>query len=163
MRTNSRPVFLEEVAEASVIDRRSRKIVDPDRQLDPLDIADILAGLVIVEPELKETTAFLPNTHIMSLAHFSVQEYLTAPKTVAVDSRFWFLEASLSHSNTTLNCIAYIGYCYTCTMSNLAKTRPLELYALYYWTKCAALALKVLDASSCYTVIRMFSDYGVCK
>jgi hypothetical protein len=134
-----RPLFLEEVAEASVIDRSSRKIIDPDRQLDPSDIADMLVGLVIVEPELKETTAFLPNTHMISLAHFSVQEYLTAPDTVAVDSHSWFLEASLAHSNIALNCIAYIRYCYTCTISNLAKIRPLESYALHRWTQHAAL------------------------
>ncbi|CAN9162491.1 unnamed protein product [Alternaria alternata] len=41
-----RPLFLEEVAEASIIDRSSKKIIDPNRQLDPSDIADMLVGRV---------------------------------------------------------------------------------------------------------------------
>ncbi|RYN79266.1 hypothetical protein AA0120_g10790 [Alternaria tenuissima] len=158
-----RPLFLEEVAEASIIDRSSKKIIDPNRQLDPSDIADMLVGLVIVEPEVKETTAFLPNTHMMSLAHFSVREYLTTPNTVAVDSGSWSLEASLAHSNITLDCFAYIRYCYTCNTSKLAKTRPLESYALHFWTEHAAFAPEMLDNPGCDTVLQIFSDYGVCR
>jgi hypothetical protein len=158
-----RPLFLEELAEASVVDRNSMKIIDPDRQLDPSDIADMLVGLVIVEPELKETTVFSPRTHVMSLAHFSVQEYLVTPDTAIIDSGSWVLEASLAHSNITLNCIAYIRYCFTCTTSNLSKPRPLESYALNRWAQHASFTLEASDDFIWETINQMFSHSSLCR
>jgi len=52
-----RPLYIEEVAEACIINPKASVPLDPDRQMSPLDIADILCGLVVIEPALRDAKA----------------------------------------------------------------------------------------------------------
>jgi hypothetical protein len=65
----ARPMYIEEVAVACVIDPKAAVPVDPDRQMSPLGIVDILSGLVVIEPALRNDKPVRPQTYIVGLAH----------------------------------------------------------------------------------------------
>ncbi|KAK9783908.1 putative NACHT domain-containing protein [Seiridium cardinale] len=109
----ARPLFLEEVAEACIVDPSSSKAVDPDRRLQPLDIAEILTGLVVVEPPVEEIMKPRPRRHVLALAHFSVKEYLISTQARGLPSNLYELsfEAGLAHCSILRGCMAYIQCC----------------------------------------------------
>lgn len=156
-----RPVFIEELAEASIIDPKSKVIVDPDRRIDPSDVAELLSGLVVVEPEIGEESVFPPRTHVISLAHFSVQEYLVSRNRQTPTAEYWFLEATVAHSNIVMSCIAYLRYCYTAFRSNLSQPRLLQSYCLNRWAQHAALITEGENEDVWNTIFEMLSDREV--
>lgn len=72
----SRPLFLEELAEARIIRPGDSDPFDEDQRISPLDILEVLPGLTKVDPAPDPSTVIKPRRHTISLAHFSVKEYL---------------------------------------------------------------------------------------
>ncbi|KAH8808751.1 hypothetical protein F5884DRAFT_753268 [Xylogone sp. PMI_703] len=153
-----RPLFLEQLAEASIIEPESEVIIDPDRRIEPSDIAELLIGLVVVEPEIDEKSVFPLRTHVVSLAHFSVQEYLLSRSRKTPAAECWFLEATIAHSNTTMSCIAYVRYCHTAHQSDLSQPPVLRSYCLNRWAQHAALSTRNKDDDIWYAVRDMLSN-----
>jgi Ankyrin repeats (3 copies) len=134
---SSRPLKLDEVAEASIFDYNSGSSEDDLVSFDPKKrfpnlqrIRDILSGLVTVSGIDDEATG-TDKGGIVSFAHFSVKEYLECDRVNPKEFRLlerdsqWFILKS---------CLAYIHH-YDTTSSEGADSEklPLLLYACKYW------------------------------
>lgn len=71
----SRPLFLEDLAEACIIRPKESTPLEEDQYLDPINILEVLPGLTKVKPAYILSTDFRPRIHIVSLAYLSVKEY----------------------------------------------------------------------------------------
>ena len=131
-----RPLYLEELAEAAIIDPTCNSPVDPSRRFAGSDIAELLSGLIVIEPEPNEPNSAQPRTHSVSLAHFSVQEYLLSTGG-SPERAFWSLNESISHERITMSCMAYIQHCFTASLSDQTDSSPLRSYCLDYWAEHA--------------------------
>ena len=151
---SERPVYLNELAEAAVIDISVDQPFDPeDRLFDPQSILAVLSALVSVVPDdqdedeedSKAMTELLPLGKFteIRLAHYSVREYLSSGRlaqTPLLAAKF-YITPSVAHYHLSFSCIAYISYW---ALRNdhelvnpspylLASVAPLMVYATKYW------------------------------
>jgi hypothetical protein len=144
---SERPVYLNELAEAAVID------ISVDQPFDPQSILAVLSALVSVVPDnqdedeedSKAMTELLPLGKFteIRLAHYSVREYLSSGRlaqTPLLAAKF-YITPSVAHYYLSFSCIAYISYW---ALRNdhelvnpspywLASVAPLMVYATKYW------------------------------
>jgi hypothetical protein len=154
----ARPLFIEEVAEASIIDLASSTAIDADKQMEPLDIAEILSGLVIIQPEPKDGEKFAPARHILTLAHFSVKEYLVSGR-LSISGINLPLESNLAHCSMLESCMAYIRYCHIVSDTNgFKRETPLKSYACNRWTYHAARLKGLGSAEAIESVISVLES-----
>lgn len=108
---------------------------DVERRLNPADLLNNLVGLVTVEPDFDRTLTPAPKSrYIVSLAHFSVREFLL-PSRRKRAGRLELLnnfEASLVHELLAKSCLAYIVHC---ALSEYPKSDDFVLrdYAWHWW------------------------------
>lgn len=158
----NRPLFIEEVAEACIIGPEFTAPVDPDRYMGPLDIADILCGLVVVEPPLRNADSFTPQTHLLSLSHFSVKEYLIPLNGQLQRPSIYHMESGLAHASITMSCIAYISHCHTQFQRKAPVSLPLRNYAFNQWAHHASLITTRTGKEAALTVLEMLSNRKIC-
>ena len=158
----NRPLFIEEIAEACIIDPKVTAPVDPDRYMGPLDIADILCGLVVVEPPLRNINSFTPQTYVLSLSHFSVKEYLTPLCGHLQGPSIYRMESGLAHAFITISCIAYISYCHTQSQRKAPVSLPLQNYAFNQWAHHASLITARTGKEAALTVLEMLRNRKIC-
>ena len=158
----ARPLFIEEVAEACIIEPKSADPVDPDRYMGPLDIVDILCGLVVVEPPLRNNNSFIPQTHILSLSHFSVKEYLMPSCGHLQGPSIYRMESGLAHAFITISCITYISHCRTQLQRKASVLLPLQDYAFNQWAHHASLLTTGTGREAALTVLEMLSNRNIC-
>ncbi|RSL48864.1 hypothetical protein CEP54_012690 [Fusarium duplospermum] len=72
-----RPLYLEEFVDASIINPDEEAPFSKDCQISPFDLVDLLPGLIKINPPPESSEyMFLPKHYTVTLAHFSVKEYL---------------------------------------------------------------------------------------
>jgi hypothetical protein len=135
-----RPLRLEELAEASIINSKSSSLTEDSKLFSPTDVLAFLPGLIIVTEGNYRRDG---STHdVVKLAHFSVAEYLLSDRiTEGPASRF-----SISEANAHLH-IAESSLLYHLHVSemesqigiieDLPKAFPLAEYAAQSWIEHA--------------------------
>jgi hypothetical protein len=130
-----RPLYAEEVAEACMINV-SRNSVDTERGIKSRDIVETLSGLIKLKPKPRiRDNGILPRrTYVVSLAHFSVQEYLIVNVQISSTSSLGRFEPGLAQSFIAQSCLIYV---YICSLSPQKEQGmdiwPLKDYAWHYW------------------------------
>jgi ankyrin repeat protein len=111
---SERPLLIEELAEAMAIDTTRSAIFERDDVLeDPFEALEICSSLVTVSSVRKRIASDWtydqnPTYQIVSLAHFSVKEYLTSNRAQETRLRNINLQYSASHSILASACIGYL-------------------------------------------------------
>lgn len=116
-----RPLYVEELIDACVV--HADRPFQEGHRLRSLDLLELLSHLVSVEPAIDLVSEDLPRrVHCVTLAHFSVKEYLIKISTVSPET---------SHQHIASGCINYLR------RKNLPTTKvenyPLLHYAWDYW------------------------------
>ena len=126
-----RPLRLEELAEVLAIDfESSGGFSEDDRLPDPMEIMIICSSLVRLSEVLDPGGKVDARQTEVSLAHFTVQEYLLESSTHA--STF---DYDASHARLAKNCLIYLQE--VCAKAPLSYTitndRPFAQYSAEYW------------------------------
>ncbi|TVY44826.1 Ankyrin repeat domain-containing protein [Lachnellula subtilissima] len=95
----ARELTLKELASAIAIDPRAEnENLDIDDQMDPEDIVGLCSSLLVVSDENK-----------VSLAHFTVKEFLTSPRLKQTMGGYYIGDEDV-HTELTEVCLTYLGY-----------------------------------------------------
>lgn len=130
-----RHLYLEELVDASVINPDEEAPFSEDSRISPFDLVDLLPGLIKVNPPPDSNEAmFLPKHYTVTLAHFSVKEYLVSSRILDSLSRHFAINIELAHRHVVRSSLAYIGHCLSADSSyphgqNHVGSFPLQLYA----------------------------------
>ena len=138
-----RPLSIAELAEAVVVNPLADPPFNPqDRLFDPDDILGILPGLVTVSSPEKD----LEKRRKISLAHFSVKEYLLSNRIRDGPSSKFSLVANDANFSITEICLSYqLQVINSPTISaHTLQKYPLLEYAARYWVQHA----KTVDQES---------------
>lgn len=137
---SSRPLTVEELAEASIINPQNDSPFDlKDRFTDPHNILKILSSLVVVSTRAEGVDQ-------IKLAHFSVKEYLMSNREKPAGISEFTITANIANQTIAEGCILYIEryvnsvkhkhlnlkYCYQDIMGELERF-PLLHYACIFW------------------------------
>ncbi|KAK5058715.1 hypothetical protein LTR84_010979 [Exophiala bonariae] len=158
----SRPMFLEELVEACIIQPDEFTAVENDRRFSPLDILEILPGLVRIEPDTAEFDVSSRRSHTITLSHFSVKEYLLSSRIRMGPAKEFSIDLELAQYHLTRSCLAYVLYCQSLDVPYYHQTHPLGDYAHSRWPLHLAQTQdhKVYDLSS--QVIKLFRSAKSC-
>jgi hypothetical protein len=107
----TRPIFIEELIEVCALNLDAEPEFDVTERYRPGDILDLLPGLITINPPLKAAETPLYNTHVVTLAHFSVQEYLLGPRIMSSSASPYSLETVYSNHCIARCCLAYLLCC----------------------------------------------------
>ena len=134
---SERPLRIEELAEAVVIDTESETLFDPeDRFPDPYDILTILSGLITTSKnECGNSTGVT-----VKLAHFSVKEYLVSQRIQAGPGSEYSIREVEAHIAIANGCLLYLSQFNTIDeLISLSTLRGFSLleYAVKHWYKHA--------------------------
>ncbi|KAF2650331.1 HET-domain-containing protein [Lophiostoma macrostomum CBS 122681] len=143
----ARPMFIEEIVEACAIGKRKEETAvryNLGSRLDALDICEYLSGLVALDPPLVDDVRLPPKAHTLTLAHFSVREYLSPLVDLHRPAGLWRLDAEQSQRLIAQSCLAYIHHCCSTIASTATESYPLKAYAWFFW----AVHLCALDTRS---------------
>jgi hypothetical protein len=160
----SRPLFLEELAEACIIRPDNAEPFEEDQRLNGLDILELLPGLTRIDPAPDPSTLTRYRYHTISLAHFSVMEYLSSRRILTGSVSSYCVSLSLAQRHITRSCLAYIAHVSQLQpASNNIDTRyPLSLYAYTRWPLHAALVPKDSLEDICADVLDLFRSPKAC-
>ena len=121
------PLTLDELCETVVLNEDSDDLDEDDRLQDTNLILESCQGLVTMDENW------------VTLAHFSVKEYLTSPRRKD-DNPFWYLEWQTAHSRIASKCLTYLnlpvfraGACDDETLVERHEQWPLLDYAAMAW------------------------------
>jgi ankyrin repeat protein len=134
---SGRPLRIEEVAEAAVVDPRLSPPFNPEERLiDPrINILEILGSLVTISSMSVSRKVSGDNLPIeeLSLAHFSVREYLTSERIQCSEaSRFGTTDVG-AHTFIAESCLQYIFH-YDESDFKATSTKDLEDFPLLRYT-----------------------------
>jgi hypothetical protein len=126
-----RTLKLNELCEAVVMEENSTTIDDEDCLLHPMDLLRMCRSLI----------SFNPATNHVTLAHSSVQAYLTNPEIKDSPARYFFLDPSAAQSLLIRRCLTYLcfdefkrGYSdHPEDIAKLSSRWPLLDYAVALW------------------------------
>ena len=138
-----RPLFIEELVDASATDPAASVYFRHDRRLHPRDLLANLADLVSLEPIPDPSNQhFVPEIHVVSLAHFSVREFfnLAVPSDKDVGGILHTFQPQMAHKFLAQICLAYIAE-YTCTDDRKQGSFVFLDYARRFWAAHAITAL----------------------
>ena len=145
-----RPMYIEEVAEVVTIlptASSGMPVFDVDNRLsDPSDVFQICLSLVsaATTTDARRQNGQLVPAEILSLAHFSVKEYLTSEAIKDGPCSEFFVIESQAHMSISQACIAYL----LDIDSPASDTKhPLANYAANFWNVHAELGLESKDCS----------------
>lgn len=156
----SRPLFLEELAEACIIRPKGSTPLEEDQRLNPMDVLEVLPGLTKVEPSHISSMDFRPQKYIISLAHFSVKEYLFSQRILTGSARSYKISSDLAQQHIAHSCLAYIAYCKSVPRESphVESQHPLRLYAHSRWALHATLVPGNLLDDICSVAIDLFKE-----
>lgn len=146
-----RPLYLEELVDASIVDPDQADPFDEEFRISPFDLVELLPGLIKVIPSPDpDVTAFVPRHYTVTLAHFSVKEYLVSSRMTPSLSHTYTINLELAHRHVVRSSLAYIGYCLSTGSSNSHQQNhvddfPLQLYAYSRWEMHAQLGSRHLN------------------
>ncbi|EEU37940.1 uncharacterized protein NECHADRAFT_88282 [Fusarium vanettenii 77-13-4] len=146
-----RPLYLEELVDASIIKPDEEVPFSEDHRIKDFGLLDLLPGLVKVNPPPDLTEAmFQPKHYTVTLAHFSVKEYLVSSRTLDSLSHTYAINLDLAHRHIVRSSLAYIGHCLSVGSSYPHHEHgvvrfPLQMYAYSRWEMHAKLVSGHLD------------------
>ncbi|KFY91042.1 hypothetical protein V500_04822 [Pseudogymnoascus sp. VKM F-4518 (FW-2643)] len=141
-----RPVTIEELAEAVIIDLTACPSVNPRNRIpEPSWLMEILTGLVTISRRKRDWTrdnwmVYTPNyIHCVEIAHYSVTEYLNSSRILNTPAYMFYISNESAAEDIVQKCLCYIT-CYS--VSNRKKESqqdlkefPLLQYASHFWHK----------------------------
>ncbi|KAF7868722.1 uncharacterized protein EAF02_009458 [Botrytis sinoallii] len=132
----ARPLFVEEIVEVCTIRLPLNQPPDVGSRRHALDIVENLLGLVKLEPALADDVEVVPRgVHILSIAHFSVQEYLCPTHDInRPPGLIRFTDIYKEHRTIAQACLAYLLHC---SKNKDGRTAAfcLREYCWYSWSK----------------------------
>jgi hypothetical protein len=146
-----RPLQLQELAEATIIHPSFEQSFIPEERFpDPQNVLEILSSLVTVdywqlgssaetweEVSIPESSKSLERLMTISLAHYSVKEYLISERIKQTSACYLSMTNSVSHNHIAKCTLQYIlHYLSSPSKSDSAtdlQTFPLLAYAARYW------------------------------
>ena len=149
-----RPLHLKEIAEVVAIDINDQPKFDPQRRLpDPKDVVEICSSLITVTDNViedDELTFLYPKSHgaYVTLAHFSVKEYLTSDIIRQGKAAKFYLDETDCHVALIKDCLAYLLHFHELgsLTSNIFAEYPLAQYAAMHLPRHARVAEKKAKA-----------------
>jgi ankyrin repeat protein len=128
------PLTIEEVAEVAAIDVEGEPVFDRDRVLiDPLEALDICSSLINVTGSAEEEYDGF-GLRILSLAHYSVQEYLVSDRIKLGPAKQYHMQESKSHEAITKGCIGYLNQFQGPITYEQFDISALAMYSAEFWT-----------------------------
>ncbi|TVY83746.1 Ankyrin repeat domain-containing protein [Lachnellula suecica] len=95
----TRELTMKELASAIAVDPQAENdCLDPDDLMDPEDIVGLCSSLLVVSDD-----------HIVSLAHFTVKEFLTSPR-IKDTLSIYYIGNEKVHAELAEICLTYLGY-----------------------------------------------------
>ena len=156
---SKRPLFIEELVDACIITPSETCLFDVERRLDPVDLFNNLVGLITIEPNLEWTRKTLPPTqYTVSLAHFSVREFLVPPRPLR-EIRLHGLtnfDAKLAHNFVAKSCLAYLAHC-ALAGNQISRGYALRDYAWHWWAGHAASGIHEDTVYATRFALRLFN------
>ena len=144
---STRPLHLEELGEVLAIDVNESPKFDPRRRFDLHDVVGICSSLITVtSSRVKNHTE-----SIVTLAHFSVKEYLTSEVIIQGQALKFSIQEIDCHVSLANDCLAYLLHfdvARAWTEDEVFIEYPLIRYAAKHWTTHARLAEK-RDSTLC--------------
>lgn len=138
---STRPLSLPEAAEVAAMDPDRDLIFDVDEVLEePKDVLSICSSLVTMDagqaPWEKAGLTFkiLPKSPVISLAHYSVQEYLLSNRILESSASIYAMNLPLSHSCVSRSCLRYLIQLFQLQEENGQSEFALAEYAAKYWS-----------------------------
>ena len=149
-----RPLHLEEISEVVAIDIDDNPRFDPQRRLpDPRDVIEICSSLITMtcrssdDAELDPDCAGISEVRrsFVTLAHFSVKEYLISDIIRLGETVKYSLQEIDCHSSLAKDCLAYLLHFdeVSSLTSGVFTNYPLADYAAQNWTKHARMARSI--------------------
>jgi ankyrin repeat protein len=134
---SERPLTIEEVAEVAAIDIQSEPIFDRDEVLiDPLEALDICSSLITVTgsaEKRKNQDGRLADPRMLSLAHYSVQEYLVSDRIKLGPAKQYHMQEGESHEAIMKGCIGYLNQFLGPISPAQLDISALAMYSANFW------------------------------
>ncbi|KAJ4339413.1 hypothetical protein N0V95_007791 [Ascochyta clinopodiicola] len=129
-----RPMSVEEVAEVVAIDVARDPAFDCDDVLeDPLEALNICSSLVTISTTQGQGISG-PARRIITLAHYSVQEYLVSDRIQQGPAKQYKMHETGSHGMITDGCLKYLLQLQRPLLEEVIQTSTLALYAAEFWS-----------------------------
>ncbi|KIJ36492.1 hypothetical protein M422DRAFT_261042 [Sphaerobolus stellatus SS14] len=130
---SQRPLTVDEVAEAIIIEIDSHQIDEDERFADPMDILSLCGSLVtILTPEDSPD-----HRNYVGLSHYSVQEYLTSNR--ILDTHLWPICKAMQEADIRMakTCITYMTFDVfkVYLLHNQTSGRVEDLYPLFNYVQ----------------------------
>ena len=160
---SKRPLYLEELVDACITTPSAEGVHNAfslERRLNPTDLLNNLVGLVTVEPYFDRTQTPTPKSqYIVSLAHFSVHEFLVPSqrKRAGHPDILNDFTPSIVHEFIAKSCLAYIAHC---ALSGNYKSDDYVLreYAWHWWAGHSAASVCTDPAVATKFSLRLFNS-----
>jgi ankyrin repeat protein len=162
---SARPLLLEELADAIVIDNSASPPFDPEERLfDAKSVLNILSTLVTVTYYPEWNVERGQRVKEIRLAHFSVKEYLTSERAARGPASDFRVQQSLADEIIMESCLNYINSCdlnkstenveFASNVEiNIERDWPLLKYACLKWSVHAARCIDRLSETAVQRVI----------
>jgi ankyrin repeat protein len=130
---SARPLSIEEVAEVAATDVAREPIFDRDEVLvDPLEALEICSSLVtLTTKEVKWLNK--PSQRIVTLAHYSVQEYLVSNRIKQGPAKPYSMQETQCHEAITKGCLGYLEQYEQPITKDLLENHMLARYSAEFW------------------------------
>jgi hypothetical protein len=132
-----RPLFIEELVEACAFRAGPIPDLEPEStRLQAYNIFELLQDLVIIEPALVTgamSDGIEHGTHVVTLAHISLTEYLTDPAANTSGRQPFRIQLEAGHRGLARHCLSFLFH-YNMHDSGV-REHPLLQYAWFHWEK----------------------------
>lgn len=136
---SERPLTIEEVAEVAAIDVEGEPIFDRDEVLiDPLEALAICSSLITVTGSAEKKINYdgrLADQRILSLAHYSVQEYLVSDRIKQGPAKQYHMQKGESHEAIMRGCIGYLDQFQGPITDARFDISALAMYSAEFWIR----------------------------
>jgi ankyrin repeat protein len=132
---STRPLTVEEVAEAAAVDAERDPAFQRDEVLeDPLEALNICSSLVTMTVNSKDAR-MNPGQRVLALAHYSVQEYLLSDRINQSHAWQYSMQTVSSHVTIAKGCLRYLLQLQTpiVDFEETFQSSALALYSANYW------------------------------
>ena len=160
---SKRPLYLEKLVDACITTPSAEgvhKAFSLEQRLNPIDLLNNLIGLVTIEPYFDRTQTSIPHSqYIVSLAHFSVHEFLVPSqrKRAGYPDILNDFAPSIVHEFIAKSCLAYIAHC---ALSGNSKSDDYVLreYAWHWWAAHSAASVCADPAVATKFSLQLFNS-----
>jgi hypothetical protein len=131
---SARPLSVEEIAEVVAIDIARDPAFDRDEVLeDPLEALNICSSLVTITTN-EAYRKFGPARRSITLAHYSVQEYLLSDRIQQGSAKQYSMREAECHSAITRSSLKYLTQLKHPLSSEVLEVSALARYSVEFWS-----------------------------